>query len=228
VEGDGADGGRQARSQQPVRERLVRWDELLATCLASAIAAIVLSRLGVAGTVVGAALTPFIMTVGSAALAREIARARERLRATSVGLRGMSWDRSALRVPRGRRLASALVTGGVAFLITVGVITLMEAVAGKPLDRWGREGRSGYTFGDSRSSGSSEPGRPESSGPTGTSLTDPSSTSPAPTVPRTSPGDTVTVTVTTTVAAPTVTSQTSTGPSAVPPSATGTTTTVAP
>jgi hypothetical protein len=218
-----ADGDQRPQSVQPTPERFVRWEEVLATCIASAIAALILSRLGVAGTIVGAALTPFIITVGGAVLARELARARQRIGATTSSLRRPAWRRLSLRPPRGRRLASALVTAALAFLITVAILSVMEALAGKPIDRWGHRGGSGYTFGDSSSSGSSRTTRTPAE--TGTT-TRPSPGRPSPTttaVRRPSPPATDTVTVTTTVPAPAVPPQPSTTPSDGPPSPTLTT-----
>jgi hypothetical protein len=127
---------------------LIRLDELLATAFGSALAALLLSRLGVAGTIVGAALTPVLITLTSALVSRQISRARDLIRATPRnGGPALSW----LSPPAGltrRQLASALVTAAAAFAISATAITIAEALTGKPVSRWGHRGGSGYTFGN--------------------------------------------------------------------------------
>jgi hypothetical protein len=129
------------------REALVRWEELLATALGGALAALVLSRLGVAGTVIGAACTPVIITLTSAVISRQIDYARERAASLSPQRPEPGWRRLSERLPRPRRVVVALATAAAAFALVAGVITVAEALAGKPVSTWGRSGGSGYTFG---------------------------------------------------------------------------------
>jgi hypothetical protein len=209
-----ADDDRSPNTTQQSMRPLVRWDELLATCVASAIAAAILSRLGVAGTIVGAAATPFIMTIGSAALARQIARARQHIVAAPRGRRPSGF--LATRLSDRRRLASALATGALAFVSTAALITVVEAFTGKPIDRWGHAGGKGYTFrGDS--SRVTGVGVPRDTATPATTPTTPTTTSPTgPAGPR--PQSTVTThTVTVTVPKPAVPTQSPTVP---PPSPT--------
>jgi hypothetical protein len=115
----------------------VRWQELVGTSIGSALATLVLSRLGIAGTIVGAALTPPIITLTAASLSTRLGRVH--------AMRGRGWTFS-LRRLRGRRLTRALLTAALAFVIVAVAITVGEALAGKPISDWGRRGGSGYTF----------------------------------------------------------------------------------
>jgi hypothetical protein len=137
------------RTEREVRKReaLVRWEELMATALGAALAALVLSRLGVAGTVIGAACTPVIITLTSAVISRQIDYARERAASLSPQRPEPGWRRLSERLPRPRRVVGALATAAAAFAVVAVVITVAEALAGKPVSAWGRSGGSGYTFG---------------------------------------------------------------------------------
>jgi hypothetical protein len=130
---------RQSEPDSPAEQRapLVRWQELVGTSIGSALAALVLSRLGIAGTIIGAALTPPIITLTAASLSTRLGRVN--------AVRGRGWTFS-LRRLRGRRLNRALLTAALAFAIVAGAITVAEALAGKPISDWGRRGGSGYTF----------------------------------------------------------------------------------
>jgi hypothetical protein len=129
------------------REALVRWEELLPTALGAALAALVLSRLGVAGTVIGAACTPVIITLASAVISRQIDYARERATSLLPKRPEPGWRRLSERLPRPHRVVVALATAAAAFAIVAVVITVAESLAGKPVSAWGRSGGSGYTFG---------------------------------------------------------------------------------
>jgi hypothetical protein len=142
-----ATGDRRADLDRADRRPLVRWDELLPTAVGSALAALLLSRLGVAGTIAGAACTPVIITVTSATISRQIDYARQRAAVFAPERHVAVWRRLAERLPRRRRLKAALATAGAAFAIVAVVITAAEALAGKPVSSWGHHGGSGYTFG---------------------------------------------------------------------------------
>lgn len=118
--------------------------QILSGALASVSAAVVASVFGVAGTLIGAALTSVVATVGGALYTHSLERARERVRlrravarppipaappsgvppAWATGAaRGVSWG--AIRVVAG---ASAL-----AFVLAIGMLTAAETVAGRPV-----------------------------------------------------------------------------------------------
>ena len=148
------------------RQPLVRWEELFTTALGAALAALLLSRLGVAGTIAGAACTPVIITITSAVISRQIVVARKRAAALSATRRASWWRRLGERLPRGRRLAAALVTAGTAFAIVLATITIAEAIAGKPVSDWGHSGGSGYTFTGGHARSPSPPSRSTPTTPT--------------------------------------------------------------
>jgi amino acid transporter len=161
---------------------LVSLDELLATALGSAVAALLLSRLGAAGTILGATLAPVIITLTRAVVSYELSRAREVVRGTP--LRGAPWwsGRSLATALSGRRLLSALLTAAAAFAIAAIGISVAEAIVGKPVNRWGRNGGSGYTFGDPKSGQS----------PTNHTTTTPATTTPSGRQPATKSAPTAT------------------------------------
>jgi hypothetical protein len=135
----------QSRAQEPAP--FVRLEELLATALGGALAALLLSRLGVAGTIIGSALAPVIITVTSAFVSRGLSRKRDAMQATA-GRGAPSLSEPFRPVAPGRRqLLSALVTAAAAFAIAAIGISVAEAIVGKPVDKWGHHGGSGYTFG---------------------------------------------------------------------------------
>ena len=126
------------------RGRLVNWGELLATCVASALATLVLSRLGVAGTILGAAVAPLIITLATTALSNEAGRARE-----AAGQLARKDGRRRSRDPeRRRRLTAALATAVATTGILVAGITFASAVTDEPIGDWGRDRGSGSRSGD--------------------------------------------------------------------------------
>ena len=178
------------------RGRLVNWGELLATCAASALATLVLSRLGVAGTIVGAAVTPLIITLTTTALSNEAGRARE-----AAGQRsGKDGRRRSLDPERRRRLTAALATAAAATGILVAGMAFAEAVTDEPVNDWGRDGGSGSRSADhppARESPTptdgSRPAAHPSPTPTATVATptatpaEPTAPTPTPTAPSASP-----------------------------------------
>ena len=192
----GAPEDRQAPDRD--RGRLVNWGELLATCAASALATLVLSRLGVAGTILGAAVTPLIITLTTTALSNEAARARE-----AAGQRtGKDGRRHSLDPERRRRLTAALATAAAATGILVAGMAFAEAVTDEPVNDWGRDGGSGSRSADHR---------PAHESPTPTDGSRPTA--------RPSPTPTATPAVTATPAEPTAPTPTPTAPSASPTAA---------
>jgi hypothetical protein len=128
------------------RAPLVRWQELVGSSVGSAMAALICSRLGIAGTIVGAALTPAIITLTTASLRPPLSRVRAAPGVGSAREGALGGWTFSLRRLRGRRLKRALLTAAVAFAIVAAAITVAEALAGKPISDWGRRGGSGYTF----------------------------------------------------------------------------------
>ena len=179
------------------RGRLVNWGELLATCAASALATLVLSRLGVAGTIIGAAVTPLIITLTTTALSNEADRAREAAGQLSGGKDGR---RFSLDPERRRRLTAALATAAAATGILVAGMAFAETVTDEPINDWGRDGGSGSRSADHppahESPTPSEGSRPTahpSPTPTATVATptatpaEPTDPTPTPTAPSASP-----------------------------------------
>lgn len=141
---DADDAGQDRQAADRDRGRLVNWGELLATCVASALATLVLSRLGVAGTILGAAVTPVIITLTTTAFSKEADRARE-----AAGQLARKDGRRRSHDPeRRRRLTAALATAAVTTGILVAGITFTEAVTDEPISDWGRDGGAGSRSGD--------------------------------------------------------------------------------
>jgi hypothetical protein len=198
----GAPEDRQAPDRD--RGRLVNWGELLATCAASALATLVLSRLGVAGTILGAAVTPLIITLTTTALSNEAGRARE-----AAGQRtGKDGRRRSLDPEHRRRLTAALATAAAATGIVVAGMAFAEAVTDEPINDWGRDGGSGSRSADHP---------PAHESPTPTDGSRPTA-HPSPT-PTATASPTATATPTATPAEPTAPTPTPTAPSASPTAA---------
>jgi hypothetical protein len=156
------------------RQPLLVWEELVATAAGAALAAFLLSRLGVAGTIVGATITPVIITVTNATLSPHIRYARERAASVVAKPRESWWRQVVARLPRGRRLARALLTAAAAFAIVAATMTIAEALVGKPVNAWGHGGGAGFTFtggGPTTRTGVSTSPTGASTTPTGASTT---------------------------------------------------------
>lgn len=144
-----------AQGSQPV----VSGSAVASAGLASAVAALVTSKFGVAGTLLGAALTTMIITGGSAVLKSYLEGVTGRVRKMPGWMRSPRADeppnvparpdlrnnfmgrlRAAfdwfLHLPPRRRqaiLAGAIVPAVVAFLISMGAVTALEVAIGKSL-----------------------------------------------------------------------------------------------
>ncbi|TXL63219.1 hypothetical protein [Aeromicrobium terrae] len=160
-----------------LRRRLfgeMSWLQVLAGALAAMIAAWAASRLGVAGTIIGAALGSLVATVSSAFFARTLETGRTLLVQTERGTviekhleEGESVTEAFEEVadvaaqPRGARVVddrsgvhwpTVLVTSVVVLVIAIGTITVYELVVGK---EWGTNDKGttiGKTFGGGGSS----------------------------------------------------------------------------
>jgi hypothetical protein len=167
------------------------WLQVVAGALAAMIAAWAASRLGVAGTIVGAALGSLVATISSAVFARTLETGRTLLVQTERGTviekhleEGESVTEAFEEVadiasrPRGAQVVddrprvhwlTVLVTSVVVLVIAIGTITVYELVVGK---EWGTNDK-GTTIGTTFGGGSSKDDDPD---PT-----------PTPTIPTTTP-----------------------------------------
>jgi len=126
VESNGG-SGREPRAEsrtEPPRRLDLSLTQLLASGLAGATGAIISSYLGVAGTIVGAALFSVVATVGSQVYSHSLRRTRSRI-VQSVSQRQISPRRTAI---------TAVV---VLFCVIVG-LTLFELVLKEPISAWVR------------------------------------------------------------------------------------------
>lgn len=121
--------------------------QILAGALASVSAAVVASVFGVAGTLIGAALTSVVATVGGAVYAHSIERAHERVgwrrdpRTGAVVAEAVPpAPRAPAGVGRGGRAPWGAIrwlgaTSALVFLLAMGALTAVEAVARMPVAR---------------------------------------------------------------------------------------------
>ena len=108
--------------------------QVLAGALAAASAALVTSVFGVAGTILGAAITSVVITVGSALYTHSMERARARVRLRRDPETGETErEVEAAPVPR-RSIPWVAVASGAAlmFVLAIAVLTGVEALAGRP------------------------------------------------------------------------------------------------
>lgn len=107
--------------------------QVIAGALASVSAAILASKFGVAGTVIGAAFTSVTVTIGSVLYRRSIEQARDRVRIRYRRSPGGPERPVEFRRPR-RRLAWGAIIGGaiVIFAVAMGGLTAFETVAKAP------------------------------------------------------------------------------------------------
>jgi len=110
----------------------LRVSKLLAGGLAAISGAVVASRIGVEGTLTGAALTSMFVAVATALYSHSQTLAHGRMRRLLVRRAGGDADtgQPSARPIRWQRVA---VAAAVIFVIAVGAITAVEAVAGQPL-----------------------------------------------------------------------------------------------
>jgi hypothetical protein len=110
----------------------LRVSRLLAGGLAAISGAVVASRIGVEGTLTGAALTSIFVAVATALYSHSLTLAHRRMRRVLVRGAGGDADtgQPGARPIRWQRVA---VAAAVVFVIAVGAITAVEAVAGQPL-----------------------------------------------------------------------------------------------
>jgi hypothetical protein len=115
--------------------------QIAASSLAAVSAAVVCSFFGVAGTVIGAAIASVLATVGSALYSYSLRRTKARLRRLHQAGAAAPPVTEVMRTAReqGRRLVSQLPVkligaGAIGvFIVSIGVVTVIELGLGKPL-----------------------------------------------------------------------------------------------
>src|SRR5215210_3918097 len=109
--------------------------QVLAGALASVSAAVVASTFGLAGTLIGAAVTSVVATVAGALYTRSLERARARIRIRRNPRTG-TLERELVAPPAAPRPISwGLVAGAAAlvFVLAIGAVTAVELAARKPV-----------------------------------------------------------------------------------------------
>jgi hypothetical protein len=202
--------------------------QVAAGALASVTAAVLGSKLGVAGTVTGAGLASVVGTVGTAMYERSIQAARSRvtsrIKTNEEPPVGASHDAETVRLmvapPKeetGKRRWPMMVAAVVAaFVLGMGVLTGVELLGGQATSGDGNRTTVGALFGQPGSSTTPHPTStpPPTTSETTTSSTTPTTTSSTPPSSSTSSSSTSTSTSSTTT---TTTSQQPTGTSGNPP-----------
>jgi hypothetical protein len=109
--------------------------QVIAGALASVSAAIIASTFGVAGTVIGAALTSVTVTIASALYAQSLERAHARVRPRRRQSGDVPHVATGSRPRRGRSLAWGAVAGGAAliFMLAMGGLSAIEMLAKTPV-----------------------------------------------------------------------------------------------
>lgn len=162
--------------------------QVVASALAAVTAAILASFFGVAGTLIGAALVSVLATVGSAVYSHWLQRTREGLRNVSAQVRDtplISLKPQSRRLPdrlgglRSLNWRSVGLASVIVFVVSIGVITVVELEAGQPVAKIvGGSFPSGAgttiegTF--SGSGGSPQPSREPEQNPSSSTTTSPS------------------------------------------------------
>ena len=109
--------------------------QVIAGALASVSAALVASTFGLKGTLLGAAITSIVASVGAALYSHSLHRARARIQ-TRFNPHTGAIERVVIRPPRTRRpIRWGKVAGaaGLLFVLAMGTITIMEVAARKPV-----------------------------------------------------------------------------------------------
>jgi hypothetical protein len=184
---------------------VLRVSKLLAGGLAAISGAVVASRIGVEGTLTGAALTSIFVAVATALYSHSLTLAHGRMRCVLVRRAGGDddTDQPAARPIRWQRVAAAAVV----FVIAVGAITAVEVVAGQPLvSLFGDRPRPGASTSISVVASGQRESTPPATRAPGTPTTSPPGSVPTTTAPVGVPTTTVpATTVPTTTAVPTPT-----------------------
>jgi hypothetical protein len=114
--------------QREDKQPLIKPSAVVGAGLAATLAAFFTSRFGVAGTVLGTALTAMIITAGSAFFSVYLERAAARTRDITSVVR--------VRTPRRSVLLGALLAAVASFVVGMGAVTGVELSVGKSLSCW--------------------------------------------------------------------------------------------
>src|SRR5690348_16683300 len=131
----GMDSGRgrmREREQTKIQLSVV---QIIAGALASVSAALVASTFGLKGTLLGAAITSIVASVGGALYSHSLHRARARIQ-TRFNPHTGAIERVVIRPPRARRpIRWGRVAGvaGLVFVLAMGAITVVEVAARRPV-----------------------------------------------------------------------------------------------
>ncbi len=109
--------------------------QIIAGALASVSAALVASTFGLKGTLLGAAITSIVASVGGALYTHSLHRARARIQ-TRFNPHTGAIERVVIRTPRARRpIRWGRVAGvaGLVFVLAMGAITVVEVAARRPV-----------------------------------------------------------------------------------------------
>lgn len=109
--------------------------QVIAGALASVSAALVASTFGLKGTLLGAAITSIVASIGGALYTHSLHRARARIQ-TRFNPHTGAIERVVIRPPRARRpIRWGRVAGvaGLVFILAMGTITVVEVAARKPV-----------------------------------------------------------------------------------------------
>jgi hypothetical protein len=111
---------------------------LIASTAGAVLAAVVLSRFGVAGTISGAALGSLIASIGTEVNQHYLSRSSQRLRQLRAARRaggpaGPAPDRPGRRLPGWLHWKALAALGAAGFLVAMLMITGFELAAGRPL-----------------------------------------------------------------------------------------------
>lgn len=129
----------------PPRRIEISWVQAVAGALAAVSSAVLLSTVGVAGTIIGAALGSVAATVGSAVYSHYLAASRDRVAAVAAarsyarrvqadpGVTAANPWHESVRGLRWRRIA---VTAGVVFVAAMSAILTFELIAGRAVSTY--------------------------------------------------------------------------------------------
>jgi hypothetical protein len=188
--------GRIVAEQDPKERIQISLAQVAASSAAAVSAAVVCSFFGVAGTIIGTAITSMVATVGSALYAHSLRRTKSRLRKLHQAGAASPPLSEVLKTSQlqGRRWLSQLPWRGiglgtaVVFVFSIGLVTVVEISAGKPLSALfgvSHSGNRGTTLGSVVGVGGHR--SPKAKPSPSPSSTPSSSPSPSPTVTRTAP-----------------------------------------
>ena len=225
------------KTEQKTQKLEIKPTQVAAGALASITAAVLGSKLGVAGTVAGAGLASVVGTVGASVYQHSIERTRAHVRAR-VGQQAqdcpdeeptvlLSHDAETVRLTVAppsdepaakRRWPMVVLTAAVAFVLGIAVLTGIELIKGGSISGGDSRTTLGSVFGQHGGNPPTHPSQTTSQTPTSTTSPTTTSSTPPPssTTPTTTTSPTTTTTTTTPPTSTTTVNGTSTSPSTPP------------